>query len=442
MGEQFSKLGFILAVAGSAIGLGACWKVPYIIGENGGSAFIILYFLMTLLVGIPILLAEISIGNFSKSDPVNAFKKLALKGENIWKFSGFTMIGGLIILSFYTMIIGWIIKYAIVSFASLPSNIDASKELFTNFISAEPILQITFFTIAFFCSFYIVSKGVKGGIEKMNVWLMPAFFIMMLAILFYSMTMSGFVPAMKYMLIPDFTKLTINSVLSALGLAFFTLSLGVGIMITYSASMSDKSNPITTSAFVAIMNIIVSLIMGFIIFTFIFEFNAQPSQGAGLTFISLPTLFGNLGLIGRVLSVIFFIALAFTAITSAISLVEPSVRYLIDQFGISRKKALIYTGIFVYILGILCILSNLDGSSLRIFGQDYTTAFDNFASNIIMPLGGLLVSIFIGFAVDKVRLQNFFLQFVSEKTFKIWYFLVKFVAPICILVIFISSILG
>lgn len=441
MGEQFSKIGFVLAVAGSAIGLGACWKVPYIIGENGGSAFIILYFAMTLILGIPILLAEISMGCFAKSDPVNAFKNLATKGGNLWKFSGFTMIGGPIILSFYTMLIAWIIKYALISFTALPTSIESSRAFFLNFVSSDIISQIIFFSIAFFWIFYILSKGVKDGIEKVNLWLMPTFFVMMLGILFYSMTMKGFLPAVKYMLIPDFSKITLHAFLSALGLAFFTLSLGIGAIITYASSMSEDSNPLVTSIFVAVMNIVVALIMGFIIFTFIFEFNAEPSQGTGLTFISLPTLFGNLGLIGKILSLVFFVGLAFTAVTSAISLVEAPIRYFMKQFGMSRKKAIFYNAAFVYILGILCIVSNLNGSHLRIFGQDLTTVFDSFASNIIMPLGGLLVALFIVFSADKERFHAFFRKFVSEKIFNIWFFLIKFVAPICIIIIFLSALL-
>ena len=336
--EQFSKIGYVLAVAGSAVGLGNAWKFPYMVGENGGSAFVLLYLVICFLVGVPIFMAELSIGKLSESDSVNAFRKLADKHKNLWQYVGIlAMVTAAIISCYYIVIIGWVIKYFFLSFSSLPSDIESSKAIFNELITKDAGEQTICFIAAFALCFYVLSKGVKSGIEKLNVWMMPSLFIMLLIMLGYSATMDGFVASAKFLLVPDFSKISINSLLLALGLAFWTLSLGMAAIITYSASLSDDTNLSTSTISVVLINITLAIMMGLVIFTFIFEFDATPAQGPGLVFISLPTLFAKLGFAGNILAVAFFVALIFAGITSAISIVEPFVFFLsIPCRGVSR----------------------------------------------------------------------------------------------------------
>lgn len=443
MNNKFSKIGFILAIAGSAVGLGTAWKFPYMVGNNGGSAFLLIFLLFTT-IGLTVLIAEMSIGKMGQSDPVECYEKLAPKKVRIWRFAGFCMIGALIICSFYSVIVGWIIRYAVLTITHLPSNIDESKEIFINLISKDYLSQILFFSIAFCTTFYIVSKGVKEGIEKCNIYLMPAFFILVVLMLIYSTTMNGFVPALKFMLIPDFSKLNVHSFLDALGLSFFTLSIGVGSIITYSASLNEQTNIPRSAAIVAVINVIIGLMMGFVIFTFIFEFGGEPAQGAGLAFISLPTLFGKLGgFSGHLFAVLFFVAMIFAGITSAVSMIEPFTMYLMRAFKIKRKKALIIIGCFIYTFGILSILSNVEGTKeyLVVFGKPFFDFLDYMASNIIMPIGSILSAIFIGFIVKKRKTYKLLSKFMSKKAFNIWLFCLKYLAPIMVVTIMFYTII-
>ena len=442
--DKFSKIGFILAVAGSAVGLGNAWKFPYLVGQNGGSAFVLLYLFMTFFIGLAIFFGEIAIGKLSESDPVNAFKKLAPKRKETWKSAGFTMIGAIIIASFYTVIIGWILKYAVMVITELPKDVEASEKIFGNFYANDAASQIFYFTIVFFLCIFIVSKGIKSGIERVNVWMMPSLLILLIIMLSYSFTMDGFVQSAKFLLVPDFSKLGVSSILTALGLAFFTLSLGVGVIIVYSASLPDNTNLVSSSIIIVVINVVMGILMGLVIFTFVFEFGATPSQGVGLAFISLPTLFAKLGAMGNVLSFTFFTALIFAGLTSAISMVEPLVFYLINEFKIPRLGAIAIVGVCVYCLGTLCALSNITEfkDALTFFGKGFFDVLDYLSSNIMLPLGGIVIAVFVGYAMKRGSLEELFLPYMGRAVFEIWYFLLRFVAPICILAIMIRQILG
>jgi len=296
----------------------------------------------------------------------------------------------------------------------------------------------------FFLCIFIVSKGIKSGIERVNVWMMPSLLILLIIMLGYSFTMDGFVQSAKFLLVPDFSKLGVSSVLTALGLAFFTLSLGVGVIIVYSASLPDNTNLVSSSIVIVVINVVMGILMGLVIFTFVFEFGATPSQGAGLVFISLPTLFAKLGALGHVLAFAFFSALLFAGITSAISMLEPFTHYLIREFGLSRKKSLALIGVFIYCMGILCILSSIEGvkENLTFFGKSFFDCLDFLSSNIIMPIGGITVSIFVGFVIKKDALYILFGPYMSRVVFEIWYFMIRFVAPISIVIITINALRG
>ncbi|AJC88124.1 sodium-dependent transporter [Campylobacter insulaenigrae] len=448
MNEKFSKIGFVLAVAGSAVGLGNAWKFPTLVGNNGGSAFVIVYLLLTLGVGFIIFLAELSIGKLSEKDPVNAYYTLAPKNKRLWSLVGFSMIGAILIVSFYSVIIGWIVKYIYFGFFPLPKSIDESAASFGNLLSNDVISQFVCFTFVFVVIFYVVSKGVKSGIEKLNVWMMPSLFILLILMLGYSFSMEGFSKASDFLFSPDFSKLGVGSFLSALGLACFSLSIGVGSIITYSASLPDKTNFISSTINIIFINVIIGIMMGLIVFTFVFEFNGDPAQqGPGLIFVSLMNLFSNINPIGflplgNVLAVVFFIALFFAGITSAISMIEPLTFYLINSYNFSRKKALVLIAFVVYFLGSLCILSSIEWSkdSLEFFGKSFFDILDFVASNLMMPLGGLFGAIFVGFVLKKEVLKTLFNPYMRGIFFEIWYFFLRFISPLAVILIMAKQI--
>lgn len=443
MSSQFSKIGFVLAVAGSAVGLGNAWKFPTLVGSNGGSAFVLLYFVLTLCVGFVIFLAELSIGKLSEKDPVNAYKILAPKHKKAWSMAGWTMIGAILIVSFYSVVIGWVVRYFALSFKDLPADINASKQSFENLLSNEILTQFLCFTFVFLFVFWVVSKGIKSGIERLNVYMMPTLFILLCLMLVYAVFMDGFTQAVHFLFVPNFNALDLNSILSALGLAFFSLSLGVGTIMTYSASLPDKTNFITSTVWIICINILIGLMMGLIVFTFIFEFSADPTQqGPGLIFVSLMTLFAKLGIVGNILAAAFFLSLFFAGVTSAVSMIEPFCFYLINSFEFSRKKALFYIGVVVYILGSLCILSYIGFTSeaLSFFGRSFFDCLDYLSSNIIMPLGGICAAIFVGFVLKKEALQILFKPYMSGIYFEIWYFFLRFIAPLAIIFIALNQI--
>ncbi|MBS4275006.1 sodium-dependent transporter [Campylobacter vulpis] len=442
MGSKFSKIGFVLAVAGSAVGLGNAWKFPTLVGQNGGSAFVLLYLVLTLGVAFVIFLAELSIGKLSEKDPVNGYKTLAPTNKKTWSMAGFTMLGAILIVSFYSLVIGWVVKYMYFSATgNLSQTLEESEKQFTNLLLNDFLSQFICFSLIFLIVFYVVSKGVKNGIERLNVWMMPTLFILLILMLFYALShTNGFSEALQFLFVPDFSKISGTSILEALALAFFSLSLGVGTIITYSASLPDKTNFITSTLNIILINILIGLMMGLIVFTFIFEFGANPNQaGPGLIFISLTTLFAKLGIVGYILGATFFLSLIFAGITSAISMIEPFAFYLINTFKMSRKNALILIGVIVYILGNLCILSTLSITEFKILGMSFFDVLDYISGKIIMPLGGILAAIFVGFVMKKKALEILFEPYMSGVFFKVWYFFLRFIAPLAVIIIVINA---
>lgn len=448
MREQFSKIGFILAMAGSAVGLGNAWKFPTMVGTNGGSVFILLYLLLTFLVAFMVFLGELSIGKITQKDAVNAFSDLAKSNKKAWGFAGFFMIGAILIVCFYSVVIGWILKYIYSSFFALPNSVSEAGDLFGNLLAKDLLSQIICFSIVFIMIFWVVSKGIKSGIEKMNVWMMPSLFILLILMLLYSFTFDGFIKAFSFLFKPDFSvllvedKLNTKLILDALGLSFFSLSMGVCVVLTYAASLPENINVIRSTLSIIFINILVGIMMGLIVFTFVFEYGANTNeQGPGLIFVSLMSLFSNLGIIGNILAIAFFIALLFAGLTSAVSMIEPFAFYLINKFGISRKLALIYIGIFVYIMGIFCILgfNNEYSSIFTFFNKNIFDILDYLTSNILMPLSAIITCIFVGFFVEVKKLKDLFIPYMGETIFKIWLLFIRFICPIVILIIMLKN---
>lgn len=438
---RFGRLGFILAAAGSAVGLGNIWKFPYMTGENGGGAFVLVYLLTITFIGLSLFLAETVMGRLSRGDTVSAFEVLSTRCGKLWKYAGFMIFTGVIILSFYTVVIGWIIKYIVLSFGTLPSSVKEAGGLFGEMVTVDTNGQLFYFTLAFALTFWIVSRGVKAGIEKFNLILMPLLIIILLALLGYAMSLKGFGQAFSFLFMPDFSKLHSTSILAAVGHAFFTLSLGMGSIMTYGASLPDKENIVSSSVMVAFIDTAIALVAGLVIFTFIFHFNAAPAQGPGLVFVSLPALLSSLGVLGNIISISFFIALAFAGITSAVSIVEPVVMYMMNRFGTSRTKSLIILGVSSYILGVLALISNIETLKAHVtfFGKGFFDILDFMSSSILLPLGGMLIALFVGFFINRKSLEALLLPFMSRSIFNVWYFSIRFIAPLGVISVMINK---
>ena len=438
MHKKFSKLGYILAMAGSAIGLGNAWKFPTMTGNHGGFAFIFLYFVLTILIACVAFLADAGIGRLSGKDTPKALIELAPKGQRFWGLGGFFMITALLIASFYLVVIGWILYYAFISIAGLPASTDEAGKLFDSLIKNNLTSVLSCYFAVLFITFYTVSRGIKKGIEKLNFILMPSLFILLIVILIYSFTFnsSGFSGAVSFIFTPDFSKiLDPELILAAMGLALFSLSLGVGTVSTYGASLGEDTNLFKSLLYIVGLNICMGILMGLVVFSFVqVAPGASANEGPGLIFVSLASLFGELGVVGSALGFMFFISLLFAGITSAVSMIEPAVRYFEDEKGISRIKSSTILGILVFGLGVLCVLSFYEPTkeSFAIFGKSIFDILDYATSNVLMPLGVLFFSIFAGWIMPKKRFYTLFLNYAPKFAVDIWYFILRFILPILV----------
>ena len=439
---RFSKIGFILATAGSAVGLGNIWKFPYMTGVNGGGAFVLIYLLTITFIGLSLFIAEVILGKASRNDVVSSFETLAPKNKNLWKYAGFMIFTGILILSFYTVVIGWIFKYVVISISNLPTSVKLAGDMFGNMVTNEPLNQFIYFNIAFFITIWIVTKGIKQGIEKVNLILMPLLILILLALFLYATTLNGFGDAIKFLFMPNWSKISDTTILKAVGHAFFTLSLGMGTIMTYSASLPKDTNVLKASISVAVIDTTIALIAGMVIFSFLFNSGAEPSAGPGLVFISLPPIFSGFGFMGNIFSIAFFLALAFAGITSAVSIIEPTVLYMTSRFNYSRKKALFILSAATYILGNMALLSNVkDYASFVTFGGKGAFDILDYASSaILLPLGGIIIAIFVGYVLQKERVYAMLKDYMSDTLFSIWYFSIKYITPIAVLMVMINKI--
>lgn len=439
--DRFTKIGFILAAAGSAVGLGNIWKFPYITGDNGGGVFVLVYLLTILFIGISVFIAESYIGSKTEQNSVSAFETLASKNKQIWKFGGFTFLTALTILAFYVVVIGWILKYIVLSMTHLPSSVAEAETIFMTLLTQDLSSQVFYFLIAFAIIAYSVSKGVKNGIEKINKILMPALIGILLFMLFYSMSFDSFTTAVKFMFAPNFDNFHTESILVAVGHAFFTLSIGMAVILTYSASMEKNTNIVKSSIIVALLDTVIALVAGVVIFTILFNAGYESSQGVGLVFITLPALFYEFGIMGNVLAISFFIALAFAGITSAISILEPGVRYVEEKTTISRVKATYLLSSVIVFVGLVSLLSNIENYSeiLKFGSKGLFDWMDYISSAILLPLGGIITAVFVGFFIDQNQLKINMLKFMPEFVYNIWIFSIRFIVPFGVGIVMIEK---
>jgi NSS family neurotransmitter:Na+ symporter len=522
-----SRLGFILAAAGSAVGLGNIWKFPYICGENGGGIFVFIYLVCIFFIGIPIMISEIMLGRGTKKSPVGAFESLSGKGSP-WTMAGWLgIISGFIILSYYSVVAGWTLNYTLLSFCDF-YHVQVNKEftvtegsqdkqdnlnlfeiehrsaaksivvyysgddkisrlavkdedykliddntknkLFIAPIKKEGIktftikyhvpkeptvlrgifdklysalgVNILWHTIFMLVCIGIVCRGVSDGIEKWSRILMPLLVIILLVLLVNSLMSGGFSQAVKFLLGFDFSRLKPSGVLEALGHAFFTLSLGMGAMLTYGSYLDKKTDIVKSAVQISILDTLIAVLACFVIFPIVFAYGFPPQGGPGLVFQTMPVIFSQM-LGGAMLGLLFFILLAFAALTSAISLLEVVTAYFVDEMNVARKKAAIISGLFIYILG---LFSAAAGSGAifpqwkEMFGMNFFDTMDFLATNWLLPLGGLLISVYAGWVIPARWREE---QFKSGSTlgafYGVWLISVRFIAPVSVALVFLQK---
>ena len=452
--EQWSsKTGFILAAAGSAVGLGNIWKFPYIAGENGGAAFLFIYLICILAIGLPILNIEILLGRETQKNPVGAFKKI--HGDSNWKYvGGLGVFASFTILSFYSIVGGWSVAYTVEAlkgtFASFPDPEVAGE--FFNLKNSNPYWVLGYHTLFFLSIIGIILSGVKGGLEKASKFLMPILLFILFALVVNGLMLPDSDKGMEFLFSPDWSKINPSTFLLALGHAFFTLSLGMGAMMTYGSYLSDNDDIINASYMVAFLDTIIAILAGVAIFTVVFSSGYDPTAGPGLVFHVLPPLLSQLPG-GYIFAFLFFLLLTIAAVTSGISILEVSVAYLVDELKFSRKKATMIMGVLVYLAAIPCALSFnlLSDVTLPIQGKAFTffDVADFLASNILLPLGGFFLAIFAGYVwgIDstvKALLKgdsgslyfgNSILESPTSKM--IFGVLIKYLSPVLIFLVFL-----
>ncbi|WP_017379699.1 sodium-dependent transporter [Paenisporosarcina sp. TG-14] len=434
-----SKIGFILAAAGSAIGLGAIWKFPYMAGTNGGSVFVLLFIISTLLIGLPILLAEFVIGRKGQADAVTGLKKLAPgKKWFLIGWSGFFF--SFIILSFYSVIGGWILSYLgrALLFRFNNEGEGYYADLFESII-ANPWEILIGQAVFMILTVLIVRGGIKGGIERASRLMMPALLIFFIVLVIRSLTLDGAWEGVKFMFVPDWTYFNAQTMLLALGQAFFSLSVGVAGMMTY-ASYLPKDQRLGNSALsVSMLNIGISIMAGLVIFPAVFALGYSPNEGPGLVFIILPAVFEQLPF-GAFFMLLFFILLLFATLTSSISMLEIVVSIGIKNAYDKRKSAAWIYGLMIFLVGIPSALSFGVFSDIKIFGKTFFDSADFITSSIGLPLGALMISIFAGYVLKKD--ETFTELNISSLSFNTWYFIVRYLAPAAIIVVFINAIIS
>lgn len=441
-----SKFGTLVAMAGSAVGLGNLWRFPYLVGENGGAAFIIVYILLGFLICLPIFVSEFIIGRRSQKNAFAAFRDLS--DGSAWRWVGlFTVIVPLIVLSYYSVIGGWSVEYLIksltFSFTGGSSRAQIST-MFSGFVSSTwaPLGVHTVFLLT---TTVVVMIGIKDGIEKFSKVMMPLLFVIVLTIAIYSVTLPGASAGIDYLFHPDFSKIDAKACAAALGQAFFSLSLGFGTILTYASYASKSDNIMTQSASTAISDLMFALIAGVAIMPAVFAFGIDPQSGPGLVFETLPYVFGQMPA-GGVVAILFFLALLVAALTSSISMLEVAVAYLMEEKKFSRLTACITLFVICWIVGALCSLSFGPLSHIKIDGGNLFDFFDSLSSNVLMTLGSLFTVLFVGWRLKKTDIYDEFTNggtlSANAKMFGVLWFLIRYICPLAIIAIFLTNLLS
>lgn len=444
-GYWSSRFAFVLAAAGSAVGLGNIWKFPYMAGENGGGAFVLLYLLCIAAFGIPVMMSEVLLGRRGRSSPVNTMTALAEeeKRSRSWRLLGLMgVLAGFLILSYYSVIAGWALAYVgeVATGTFSAATADQAGAVFTNLIS-NPQRLLFWHTLFIILTMVVVVRGVSRGLETAVRILMPALFILIFIMIGYAMLHGDFFAGLKFLFEPDFSKINADVVLKAMGQAFFSLSLGMGAIMMYGSYLPDDASIATTSFQVAIADTLVAILAGLAIFPIVFANGLEAGQGPGLIFNTLPLAFGQMTG-GLIFGTIFFVLLVFAAWTSAISLIEPAVAWLVEKFSISRFTSSMLCGFVAWAVGLGTVFSFNNWSKIELFngtfleGKSFFDLLDYLTSNILLPMGGLLVCIFAAWLMsDSSRRDE--LKIKHEGAYRLWLFMAKYVTPIGVVLIFL-----
>lgn len=434
---------FVLAATGSAVGLGNIWKFPYMTGENGGGAFVLLYLVFIFAIGIPVMLAEILLGRRGRASPINTMHKLAAESDasRFWGGIGWMgAIAGMLILSFYSVVAGWSIAYIYFSVAG--AFIDQSPEVVSGLFGGlveDPVKLLGWHTLFTGLVVLVVGRGIHGGLEAAVRVLMPLLFVMLLGLLAYSVFQPAFADSVSFLFSPDFSRLNGTSVISALGHAFFTLSLGMGAIMAYGAYMNRQQNLAMTVVTIGLLDTLVAVLAGLVIFTIVFGHGMEPAAGPSLMFQTLPIAFSDMPG-GRWLSTIFFTLVAAAAFTSAISLAEPFVAWAVEATSFSRWQATLLCCGCAWVLGIGAALSLNVWADWHLFGNTIFDLLDKLTTNILLPLGGLLICLFVGWIMDR-KIVRGEVDIEHPHLFRVWVWLVRFLAPVGILAVMANKLL-
>lgn len=444
--EKFSSgLAVFFATLGSAVGLGNIWKFPYLTGEFGGGAFLLVYLICIVFVGLPVMLGEFYVGRKTKKNAVGAFEQLS-PGKS-WKHIGTMGVGSaFFIMFFYSCVAGWVYFYL---FKALRGDfavitMESAKAQFGSIVTS-PVVPVIWQLIVLTVVTAILAVGVKKGIERITKTLMPVFFVLIVICDIRALTLPGAADGVKFLFEVDFSKLSATAILTAMGLAFFKLSLGMGTMTTYASYFTEDNNLFRTGVKVALSDTAVSLLAGLAIFPTVFAFGLEPGAGPGLLFMTIPLVFSQMPF-GSILLIAFFFLAAIAATTAMLSLVEVPIAYLTEEKGISRPKAAVVSAAIMFLFGILATLS-VDKSSLlgtmTFMGRGFFDWFDYLSSNIMLPLGGLLIAIFIGYVIDKDDLRR---ELSNNGSLKMkgllsgYFFVIRYITPALLIIIFLNSV--
>ncbi|GAB3042776.1 sodium-dependent transporter [Virgibacillus ainsalahensis] len=439
--DQWStKIGFILSSAGAAIGLGAIWKFPYMTGVNGGGAFFLLFIAFTVIIGLPILIAEFIIGRGAEKEAVSAYQTLTPK-KSPWSFIGhWGVVGAFLLMSFYSVVGGWVLIYSLLS---IPGMVITSgtdyQELFAS-ITGNPMITIAGLAFFLLINVIVVSFGIKDGIERSSKILMPLLFIFFIILVIRAVTFEGAMEGIRFFLQPDFSALTAENVLYALGQSFFSLAVGISVMVTYSSYLNKDVSLPASAGSVSVMNILVSLLAGLAIFPVVFAFGLEPAEGPGLLFMVLPEAFSQMPF-GEVFLSLFLLLFLFAVLTSSFSMLEIITSAFTEKKPRSRKKVAITAALLVFIAGIPAALSSSALADFKIFGLTPFDATDFLVSNIMLPAGCLFIALFIGFKMDQALVEQEFSYStnISPGIYQVWIQLIRWIVPVTIVIVFLGS---
>ncbi len=436
-----SRLAFVLAVSGSAVGLGNIWRFPFMVGENGGGAFVLFYILCVFAIGLPIMISEVMVGRRGRRNPIATMR---IVGEEEGSHAAWSLVGvmgiiaGFLILSFYSVIGAWTIAYLGHSLAGHFSHLP-KEEIHGLFeaLQANPLKVVVLHTIFMTLTVIIVGRGVERGLEKLVRFLMPALAFLLGMLLVYSIIAADFARSVEFLFRADFDALTPAGMLMALGQAFFTLSIGMGAIMAYGAYLPEGTSISRTSFAVVVVDTMIALVSGLVIFSIVFAYGLDPAQGPGLVFETLPLAFGIMPW-GWLLGPLFFLLLLFAAWTSAIGLLEPAVAWSVESHGRSRRSVAIVIGVLIWALGLLTVFSFNLLADVRIFGGTLFDNIDHLASNVLLPLGGFLITVFAGWTMCKNSSADE-LGIGTGPAYRTWRFLARWVAPISVLLVFLHA---